>query len=122
MSGNAINTGRVLTRRESFDEITAPYPAGFPVWDDDSTVVADPAEMLMTAQAMMFVDTGVVVLPKSEGDRLQKAHQPSRAKAPATGALASPKPERDRRQRAHQPGRAKTSDPQAQRKRGRLPG
>jgi hypothetical protein len=30
--------------------------------DDDATVVADPAEMELTAQATMFVDSGIVVL------------------------------------------------------------
>ena len=68
MPGNAFTTCRVLLRRERFDEVTVPYPPDFPQWDDDSTVVADPAEMQMTAQAMMFVDTGVIVLPKSDRD------------------------------------------------------
>jgi hypothetical protein len=31
-----------------------------PAWDEVPTVVANPAEMQMTAQAMMFVDTAVV--------------------------------------------------------------
>jgi len=55
-------------RRKSIEEVTAPYPDGVPQWDDDTTVVADPAEMQMTAQAMMFVDTGIVVLANSESE------------------------------------------------------
>jgi hypothetical protein len=67
MPGNAPNTCRVLTRRKPLDEVTVPYPAGVPLFDDDAaTVVADPAEMAMTAQAMMFVDTGIVVLSKGD--------------------------------------------------------
>ena len=65
MSGHT-NTGRVVTRHKTFDEVTVPYPDGVPLSDDDTTVVADPAEMELTAQAMMFVDTGIVLLKHNE--------------------------------------------------------
>jgi hypothetical protein len=59
--------GRVIARRKSADEITVPYPAGVPpLDDDDTTLVADPAELEMSAQAMMFVDTGVIVGSKAD--------------------------------------------------------
>jgi hypothetical protein len=58
-SSKAPSSGRVVTRRKQKDEITTPYPTGkTPAWDDEPTLVADPIEMQMTAQAMMFVDTG----------------------------------------------------------------
>jgi hypothetical protein len=34
--------------------------------DDDATVVADPAEMEMTARATMFVDSAIFVLRDDE--------------------------------------------------------
>jgi hypothetical protein len=70
MLGNASTRGRVVARRKPVDEVTIPvtYPAGVPPLEDDTTitVVTDPAEMQMTAQAMMFVDTGIVMVSKSD--------------------------------------------------------
>ena len=58
---------RAHTRRKFIDAATVPYPAGKPpLLDDEATVIIDPSEMRLTAEAMMFVDSNVVVLARTE--------------------------------------------------------
>src|SRR5262245_13021990 len=99
MSGNTSNPCHPHTRRRDFrEEVTVQYPEGFPQWNDETTVTVDPAEMLLTAQAMMFVDTGVIELPEL---RAKKQPPPIRERSAITKSppIAKPPATPNRRQR-----------------------
>jgi hypothetical protein len=65
MSGKAATVRRVRTRSKKkafIDAVTVPYPPNHRMWDEGTTVVVDPSEMRLTAEAMMWLpDEGVPI-------------------------------------------------------------
>ena len=58
---------RQRTSLSAFDVVTTPYPEGIPIWgDNDPTAQIDAREMNVTAEASMFVDTGLIDWPQPE--------------------------------------------------------